>query len=69
MMIKGRVINTAGQTIRHGGATVSGNKVTGDFLMNGQDVGDFSGTHTNGQWVGEYTAINGCIGTWTGQKI
>lgn len=69
MMVTGRVINTAGQTITHGGARVSGNAVTGDFLMNGQDVGDFSGTLDNGQWVGKYTAINGCSGTWKGRKV
>lgn len=68
MRISGQITNTAGQTVTHGGAKVTGNTAEGDFMMNGQDVGDFSGTYINGQWSGEYTAINGCAGTWTGTR-
>ena len=69
MRISGSITNTAGQTITHGGARVTGNTARGDFLMNGQDVGDFSGTYANGQWTGQYSAINGCVGAWTGKKV
>ncbi|MFC3615775.1 tetratricopeptide repeat protein [Lutimaribacter marinistellae] len=68
LTVRGVITNSDGQEITYGKAKLNGNQVTGSFLIQGKDVGDFSGAYADGRWRGDYHAINGCSGTWRGEK-